>query len=225
LSSNKAIKSIVEFNPDAKFIVMLRNPCDMVYSMHSQIYFTGDETERDFIKAWNLSDERALGRKIPHSCREPQYLQYKQMGLLGKQVNEMLKHVSPENVVFVLLEELNADTNKVVNEVVNFLGLPPLKNLDSKVYNRNETPRIQLISQLYHKKLPNQFSKIFRSIKKTLGIENFGVRKFLQKLNTTEQERVRLDHSFRKQMLKMFFEDDIKLLSELTRKDLSSWLK
>ena len=34
LSSKKAVERVLEFNPDAKFIAMLRNPVDMMYSLY-----------------------------------------------------------------------------------------------------------------------------------------------------------------------------------------------
>ena len=48
--SKVAVKNILKFNPDAKFIIMLRNPVDLVYSMHAQSLNSVDENVKDFEK-------------------------------------------------------------------------------------------------------------------------------------------------------------------------------
>ena len=48
LYSKSAYKEIKEYNPDAKIIIMLRNPIDFLHSLHSQLLFSGYEDELDF---------------------------------------------------------------------------------------------------------------------------------------------------------------------------------
>ena len=48
LFSKVAVSEILKFNPDSKFIVMLRNPVDLVQAWHSEMYFEGVENIRDF---------------------------------------------------------------------------------------------------------------------------------------------------------------------------------
>ena len=65
LYSKVAVPNILSFQPEAKFIVMLRNPVEMAYSLHSMLCFQGEEDEKDFLKAWHLQDQRRAGRFIP----------------------------------------------------------------------------------------------------------------------------------------------------------------
>ncbi len=48
--SECAISRILKLNPESKFIIMLRNPVDLVRSWHAQEIFTGQENISDFEK-------------------------------------------------------------------------------------------------------------------------------------------------------------------------------
>ena len=51
-------------NPDARLIVMLRNPVDIVHSLHSQFVYGFREDEKDFEKAWQL--QAVLNESLVH---------------------------------------------------------------------------------------------------------------------------------------------------------------
>ena len=68
LYSRTAAKEIHAFSPDAKVIVMLRNPADMLYSQHSQFLYNGNEDITDFREALAAEPERRAGRRIPASA-------------------------------------------------------------------------------------------------------------------------------------------------------------
>ena len=58
LYSECAIENIYQFNPNAKIIAMIRNPVDLVYSLHSQLVYSGEETISDFEEAWDIQYKR-----------------------------------------------------------------------------------------------------------------------------------------------------------------------
>ena len=59
--SSAAVPNILEYNSDAKFIVMLRNPIEMAPSLHEELVFTGREDVNEFSEAWQLQDLRRNG--------------------------------------------------------------------------------------------------------------------------------------------------------------------
>ena len=61
LCSKTAASEIREFNPDARIIIMLRDPVDMMYSSHSQQLYQGGEHIDDFEAA--LSDDERDGEQ------------------------------------------------------------------------------------------------------------------------------------------------------------------
>jgi hypothetical protein len=56
LYSNIAVKNILNYNPEAKFLVSLRNPIETAISAHAQEIINGQESISSFWKAWKLQE-------------------------------------------------------------------------------------------------------------------------------------------------------------------------
>src|SRR5262249_50844280 len=97
-----AVPNILRANPAAKFIYMVRNPVDMVYSFHSQMYFNSAENIPEFAIAWEKQGARIGGRDIPTSCREPRLLQYREVGSLGSRLRS-LQSIIPKKQLHVIV--------------------------------------------------------------------------------------------------------------------------
>jgi hypothetical protein len=79
--STVAMQNIFEFDPTSRIIAMIRNPCQLVYSLHSHLLYLMEEEEADFEVAWSLQDDRLQGTNVPKKCQEPFFLQYREVGL------------------------------------------------------------------------------------------------------------------------------------------------
>src|SRR3954454_2040474 len=77
---------VLKLWPDARFIVAVRNPMEMLPSLDLRNLCNGDESERSFARAWDLVEERRNGEYIPRSCIDQRVLDYKEIGRLGKHV-------------------------------------------------------------------------------------------------------------------------------------------
>jgi len=91
LSSNVAVKNIMKFNPQAKIIIMLRNPIDMYISLHSHCFYNLVEPEEDPEKAWRLQRERKNIQSTPRLfsmerrvCSEHNYKMFTSMFPVNK---------------------------------------------------------------------------------------------------------------------------------------------
>ena len=62
LYSPDAIRRVLEFDPRAKFIILVRDPVEMMRSYHSRMLFQLDEDQLDFARAWELQEARAAGQ-------------------------------------------------------------------------------------------------------------------------------------------------------------------
>jgi hypothetical protein len=49
--SHSASREIKKFNPEAKILLLLRNPWDLIYSLHAQHLYDADENEKDINQA------------------------------------------------------------------------------------------------------------------------------------------------------------------------------
>lgn len=72
LQSVEAIPAILAFNPQARFIAMVRDPVEVAQAYHMEQRFSLHEDVEDFRTAWNLQDQRAAGQQIPATCGEPE---------------------------------------------------------------------------------------------------------------------------------------------------------
>ena len=111
--------------PDARFVIAVRDPLEMLPSLHRRLLLTGDETEADFARAWALMPERRNGRRIPRSCIEPRVLQYAQAGRLGAHVDAFFRAVGRERCFVVVFDDLVAAPDSVYEQLVDFLRLAP----------------------------------------------------------------------------------------------------
>ncbi|MBN2328224.1 MAG: sulfotransferase, partial [Candidatus Omnitrophica bacterium] len=91
LYSEKALENIFKFNKESKIIVMIRKPSDMVYSLHSQLLFSGFENISDFYEAWNMQDKRRGGYNIPKWCKEKKFLLYGDIAKYSFQLERVYK--------------------------------------------------------------------------------------------------------------------------------------
>jgi len=64
LSSAEAVPAILRYQPEAKFVVMIRNPIEMAPSLHGEMVLSGHECEWRFSTAWTLQDERRQGGRF-----------------------------------------------------------------------------------------------------------------------------------------------------------------
>ncbi len=222
--SECAIKNIFDFNKESKIIVMIRNPIDMLYSLHSQLLFSRNENISNFIEAWNAQDSRKNGFNIPHSCTDEKILQYKEVGFLGKQIARIFEcGFKREQIHFILFEDFVANTRQVYKETLNFLDIKDDNRTQFPIVNPNTIHRIKILSLLYIN-TPQWLTKTVYFFKKIFGLKEINLSSKIYNLNTKTKRRNPLNNDFRKQLL-VHFKSDIKLLESLINKDLKKWLE
>jgi len=71
LYSTSAAREIAAFAPEARIIVMIRNPVDVMYAEHSQLIFNVEEDITDFGAALAAEPERRRGERMPPGPLRP----------------------------------------------------------------------------------------------------------------------------------------------------------
>lgn len=216
LYSSVAIRNIYQFNKFAKIIVMLRNPVDMVYSLHSQLLVNFDEDEKDFKTAWNQQSIRKMGVNIPKNCLVPLLLQYSKVGMLGDQVERLLNIFPSDQIKIILFDDFRMSTKSIYNEVLSFLDVPSDERTIFPRINENAMYRSFYLAYLlkYHfhlDYLPDNL-KIFDKVKNKIA-----------KLNSRKEARKPLNLDFRSELCNVF-KKDVNKLSRIINKDLSHWI-
>jgi hypothetical protein len=214
LFSEVAVSAILRYAAEPRFIVCLRNPVDMVRSLHQQEVFGLNDDIRDFERAWHLQEARREGRHIPRTCSEPWLLRYRDRCLLGAQVERLLQQLPRHCIRFVLLDDLRADAGAQYLRVLRFLDLPDDGRREFPVLNRSKEPRSRIV-----KEGVRCLSTAIRS----MGItRRFGVRTALEQWNTRAAPR-REPAQALMQEIRNEFAEDIQKLGGLIDRDLSHW--
>src|SRR3954453_10062348 len=124
LHSSVALPRVARELPEPKLIVLLRNPAELVRSLHSDLVWICFENETDFEQAWSLQEERKAGRRVPALCQVPWFLQYREVGRLSQHVRRLLEFFPRDQVRFYLLDDMKKSPLRVYQDVLTFLELP-----------------------------------------------------------------------------------------------------
>lgn len=221
LFSESAVAKITEHIPNARFVVLLRNPVDLVYSFHDHLLYLRHETESDFERAWRLQEKRARGAHLPRGIQGPQRLQYSKVGKLGAQLRRVLDHVEDDQVHVTFFEDLQSDPRETYKRVLLFLNLKDDRREDFAPSNRAKRNRFPRVVEFLRKK-PGPVETLYQYGLKLLSIDGFGIATKWIERQTQERLRAPLSEPLRKELSRTFI-SDIELLESLTGRDLSGW--
>lgn len=222
LYSTCALENIYNYNPEAKIIVMLRNPVDAVYSAHSQLLFSLFEDQIDFNKAFSLQSVRKEGHAIPAKCREPELLQYKNISSYPHQLERLFEIFPRKSVKIILFDDFVKNTKEVYEDVLKFLGLDAYGKINFSIRNPRKTSRNTVINNLIHSP-PVFMMKALKLVGKgTLHRIVVKIHGWINKMNTKVISDRKIPPETRK-MLSEVFKDDIRRLEKMLERNLSSW--
>lgn len=214
LYSREAVPNIEEYSSGARYIVCLRNPVDMAYSLHGQQVYSLNEDVLDFADAWNLSGLRSEGGCIPANCQDPTTLIYTETCMLGEQIQRLLECVPRERVQFLMLSDLAGKPQACLDSVTDFLGLKRSQGIVTDHRNAARVHRSRTFAQGL---------KLAGRLRTWFGIErSFGILRGLETLIAHEKERPTLPPEVRRHVADTF-RSDVDLLWRLTGLDLSRW--
>lgn len=221
LYSQDAVPAILDRYPDARIIAMVRNPVEMVPSLHSQLLYALDEDVADVEEAWGLQAERAAGRRIPSGCRVPSFLQYGDACRLGEQIERLRSHVPPDQLLVIVMDDMRADPRGTYLRTLAHLGLPDDGRTEFPRVNANKVHRAGALARLTQRP-PRALVKAAEGAKRVTGIERLGVLQRVRDRNRSVQERPAPSEEFL-QELRDYYREDVGLLGELLGRDLSAW--
>ena len=221
LRSSVAIERILSYNPDARFIAMVRNPIELVQAYHMEQRYSLHEDIASFEEAGRAQDERAIGRRIPRGCREPAFLQYGKVGLLGEQIQYATELIPKDRLRIITLDDFKADTPKVYKETLRFLGLVDDRRQDFPVVNSAHAHRHEWLAKLILTP-PKIIERPLRSVRRHLWEKRYGPVEWIKGSLNTRKPRQEISPALRDE-LKQHFRQDVDKLSNLIGKDLGHW--
>jgi hypothetical protein len=224
---------LLEIWPDAKFIITVRNPLTMLPSLHQRHIFNGDETERDFGRAWALVEERKAGRQIPRTCLDPRILDYKKIGRLGAHVRDFFDLLGRERCFVSVFDDLAADPRRQYARILDFLALPHDSRTEFATHRASAGMKIGWLQRLLKRPpravlglLVNEKELIRAGGKPEFGPVGRRVMAAAQRVlewNQAEAPPVRMSPELCTEICD-WMRDDVALLSELIERGLGDWL-
>ncbi len=208
LYSSSAAANIRRHLPDAKLIVVLRNPVDRAFSSYLHVVRDGRE---------NLSFEDGLLAEEDRIRRGWEYIwHYRRAGLYTEQVERFLTLFGREQLRFYLYDDFLADPALLLSDVYEFLGVDSGFVASTSLRpNTTGVPKNQLLGRLLFQ--PNPLKATAKRLMPQRLRYDLG-----QRLSRRVLKKPSISEPINRE-LTYFYEDDVLALSNLIGRDLSAW--
>ena len=226
LYSTLAAREIKAFCPDARIVIMLRDPVSLMHSLHAHLLFTGNEDIEDFEAALAAEPDRRRGLRIPRYSFPKGAVLYREVANYAPQVQRYLDTFGPERVRVILAEEFRKDVPGVYKATLRFLGVRDDWEGMDEIFqttkrSRNEGKRARSRAVVRFLKRPGN-----QAILRNLVDEPFpGYRRFLtavRRVNIEFVDRPPLSPELRAR-LTAECAPQVDALAALLGRDLSAW--
>jgi len=212
--SQVAAKDIHAFNPDAKIIMMIREPTEFLYSLHSQYVFNLDEPVEDFEKALSLEETRKKGKSMPTTVAHPSNLYYHERAKYIPQIERFFKYFDRKNIKIILFNDFKKDNLSVVKSVFRFLDVDSTFEPKMKIRNPNKIVKHKRIKYVL-----DRFS-VALILKGLLPKKAYNVlSRAFQKQAFEVKPREKMDPALRKRLMKKY-RGEVERLGRLLKLDL-----
>ncbi len=220
LYSTSAAREIKDFSPDARIMVILRNPVDVMYAQHNQLIFNVIEDIPSFEEALAAEPERRAGKRIPEGPINIENLFYRHSVRFSEQLERYFEVFGREKVHVMLTEDLSRDGAGVIRGALAFLDVDPSLAAAPPKANENRRVRSPLMQRLiFAPKLLLPLAPFLRRFPFVRA-----VRTRMLDMNSEAKPRAPMDPLLRRQLLDEFT-PEIERLGRLIGRDLSHWLE
>ena len=200
-------EDIKKYNPNAKIIIMLRNPIERAFSHYLMDYRLGLISD---------SFENIITKKSKHKNAHLFYQQYIEVSKYTTQIQRYLDFFEKDSILFIDYDDFKKNVSETVDKVYNFLNISTdfAANINTK-YNAFTMPKNKIIRFIYSFVF---LRKILTFLFPIYLVRN--IRGFLFE----EDEKPELLKETRV-LLGKIFNDDIRKLEEVLGKDYSKWIQ
>lgn len=209
--SLKAAEGIRQRMPAAKLVTVLRNPIDRAFSEYLMLSLNKTEplktfeavVERDLARLDDL-DSVETGKAYVRGGFYLHFLQY------------YFSRFPREQIKVIFFDDLRDRPDQVLEDLFNFLGVPPVAIKDQGIYNKSGVPRSELLHTLFFR--PNPLKDTVKSL-----VPGFLRRMVRKNLRNSNLVKPRLSPETRKRLAEVY-RDEVEGLGKFFQRDLSHWL-
>jgi hypothetical protein len=216
--SRTAAREIRQYSPNARILVMLRNPVDVMHALHSKRVFMHMEHITDFEAAIDSSATRTWqsGRwKGQAIARRP----YREVAEFSPQLRRYFDVFGREGVHVVLYDDFRSNPAATYRDVLAFLGVSCDQECYFGAHNANRRVRSMSVQEWLRDPFP-----VFRRMAHTLLPDQVrrSVGRAVRALNVRYEPRKALAPDLRRR-LRQECARDVETLGELLGRDLWHW--
>jgi len=230
LFSKTAAAEIKAFNPEARIIIMLREPTAMLYALYHVFLADGNEYLPTFKEALAAEDDRRAGRRLSRQTYLAQVLVYRETVRFYEQVKRYFDVFGRERVHVIIYDDFSTQTAEVFRKTLEFLGVDPggstskFEVIGGNV-NGNESVRSSALRAFLNDRMLRQAAIDLRNwlpYGVFTAMRNTWVK--LNELNYRESPTKRrpMDPELKLSLLREFA-PEVERLSELLGRDLTHW--
>lgn len=221
LTSPAATRDIFSMNPNAKIIISIRKPVDLLRSIHDQLVFSGKEKFPDLKEA--LENEKKIDKsKLSESqLHFFDYKCYRNLPKYSKHIKRYLDVFGADNVLILLFDDIKKSPQMTLDKIYNFLNVDSFKEVDFTIKNQAMLNRSKRLKELVLQP-PAPLKAMLRIF---LPSSKYRSRlyRFINKLNAKPKPgKGIIDANLEKELLGLF-KSEVLELEKLTKKDLSHW--
>lgn len=219
LYSRLAPTEIREFNPDARIIIMLRDPVAVMHAFHGENVVKGVEPIRDFSAALDAETRRREGHDLPNRRGLREALYYRHIVDYATHVSRYFKTFGRERVRVIFFEDWVAATAQAFEETLAFLEIDPSFAPELGVVN----PSRRVRNHRLHDLVTEPPVRLRGAARTALPARvRSALRYELLKLNTRTAAREPIDPALRVR-LRAELTPGVEQLAAIVGRDLSAW--
>ncbi|MFD1343970.1 sulfotransferase [Litorisediminicola beolgyonensis] len=220
-SAKRAAAEIAEAAPEARAVIMVRNPVEATYSMYHQLVFNGAEQPNSFEESLDAESGRTTNAEVNRFAYSQNFL-YSKIFSFDENIKRFEFCLGKERVRVVLLDDLKENPIEQIVNICNWLEIKvaPVYKFDLSKKNEAKTVRIRWLNTIanYPPAWIGNFTKPIFSKKSRVG-----VRTFLGRYNTKTSKNPPM-HAETRRRLVNHYTPEIEKLSRRLDRDLSHWL-
>lgn len=217
LYSRQAARRIHDFDPNARIIIMLRDPVSMIPSLHQQRFYSDNETIPDLEQALAAESARKNGGlPMPRRINNPHALFYRDIGRYSEQVKRYLEVFPRDQIKIILFDDFIAHLPGVFRDTLVFLGVDPDFSPVFERVNDSRWVRYLWLRRWLEQPLHRGRLRGLVPFRRTLY-------EALRSWNTLGDSKNRVSAT-QKERLRREFEPEIRQLAKLIGRDLQHWI-
>lgn len=216
----KALQRIAAEVPEAKCILIVRNPVDRAISAYRYAHKFNFE-ELDVLEALKAEEDRMASG----DHRTLSELTYKQHGLYYRQIQTFLKYFDRSQLKVILYQDVAEKPGEVARELFEFLNVDPSFEPEYKVLNTTGKVKNQTLQKVAFGDSPIRNFFVRKVLRLVLSEDAWAKLRWkvihMNTQDTTSEEPEDIQQA--RAQLADYFREDTARLEEFLNKDLSQW--